>query len=120
MPKKINLKHVESKKRKVEISEADKEILEKYAGTSEKITSPDEKTVLEIIIKRKTVEMITREINLALKPLGKELMTSNAVLKILNELKNRELVKSVTGADGNEYWVDINYYREKRLGTDRL
>ena len=114
------LKHVEPEEKEVKISEEDKEILKKHARENGENITPEQKTVLEIINKRKTVDMITREFNLALKPLGKELMTKKKILDNLNSLKRQKLVKSVTGADGQEYWVDVQYYREKLLGTDKL
>ncbi|NVM31508.1 MAG: hypothetical protein HWN65_21910 [Candidatus Helarchaeota archaeon] len=117
---KKNLKHVEPEKKEVTTSEDDKQILEKYSGKAEPTLSPEEKTILEIISKRKTVDMITREINFALKPLGKELVTPEKVTRILKDLESRDLVKSVTGGDGNKYWVDTEYYREKLLGTEKL
>jgi hypothetical protein len=115
-----SLKHVEPKKKEVQVSEEDKKILEKHMGQEELKLSTEQKTILEIIDKRKTVNMITREYNLALKPLGKDLVPEKKVLEILNSLKNQDLVKSVKGTDGQEYWVDIKYYREKLLGTEKL
>jgi len=104
----------------VKISEKEKEILEKISDKDEPKLSPEQKTILEIINKRKTVEMIRREYNLALKPLDKELMTKEKILENLKALRQQRLVKSVTGADGKEYWVDIKFFREKLLGTEKL
>ncbi|NVM52263.1 MAG: hypothetical protein HWN66_01080 [Candidatus Helarchaeota archaeon] len=113
-------KKVEIKKKDPKIAEDDKQLLEKYSDKDEPSLSIDQRTILEALQKRKTVKMITLEVNLALKPLGKELMTPEKVKEILNSLKDRNIVVSVTGGDGNEYWVDKNYFREKLLGTERL
>ena len=109
-----------AKKKPAGIAEADKEILEKYGGTEDPQFSADEVTILEIITKRKTVKMITLEVNLALKPLGKSLMTAEQISGILKSLKDRDLVVSIIGGDGSEYWVDKNFFREKLFGTDKL
>ncbi|MFX1293268.1 MAG: hypothetical protein ACFFD2_00220 [Promethearchaeota archaeon] len=108
-----SLKHIESeKKNEVKISKEDKKILEKFSEKGELELLHEQRTVLGILTKRKTVNMVTREYNLALKPLGKELITKDKILEILKELKSRELVKSVIGADGQDYWVDKNYFRK--------
>lgn len=122
MPKQDKyLKHVETKKQKVEISEEEKRLLEKYAREDDEIfLTPEEKTVLEILTKRKVLKMITVEYNLAAKPMGKDLASEKRVLEILNRLKKIELVKSVVGADKKEYWVDVNYYHETMPGTEKL
>ena len=114
------LKHVEPKKREVKIPEEEKKLLEQFSGTDEIPLSSEQRTVLDILSKRKTVSMITREYNLALKPLGGELVTEDEIIEILRALESMNLVKSVVGADNEEYWVDINYYTEKLFGTDKL
>ena len=114
------LKHVEPKKREVKIPEEEKKLLEQFSATDEVPLSSEQRTVLDILTKRKTVSMITREYNLALKPLGSELITENEIVEILKTLESMNLVKSVVGADNEEYWVDINYYHEKLFGTDKL
>jgi len=114
------LKHIESNKREIRIPEEDKKLLEEYSDIDEISLSIEQRTVLDILTKRKTISMITREYNLALKPLGSELITKENILGILKILESMNLVKSVIGADNEEYWVDMNYYREKLLGTDKL
>lgn len=114
------LKHVESKKREIKIPEEEKKLLEQLSGTDEIPLSSEQRTVLDILTKRKTVLMITREYNLAIKPLGNELVTEDEIIEILRTLESMNLVKSVIGADNEEYWVDINYYHEKLFGTDKL
>jgi hypothetical protein len=114
------LKHIEREKKEVEVSEEDKEILGKYSGKGELELSAEKITVLDMLNKRKTINMITREYNLALKPLRKKLKTEENIKEILKELEGQNLVKSVKGADGQEYWVDLKYFRDKLFGTDKL
>ncbi|MHA1265944.1 MAG: hypothetical protein ACTSRS_12000 [Candidatus Helarchaeota archaeon] len=120
-PKKPPLKHVETKKQEVKLSEAEKALLEKYAKKKDELElTPDEATVLDILKKRKTLKMVVIEVNLARKPLGQELKTEDQIEQILLALKEKNAIKSVIGADGQKYWVDIKYYREKLFGTERL
>ena len=104
------LKHIEPKKKKIEISEEDKEIIEKYSENKEISISPEQKTILEMLTKRKTIEMLMIELNIMLRTLGKELIKKEKLLEILKDLKYKNFLKSITGTDGNEYWVDINYF----------
>ena len=64
--------------------------------------------------------MITREYNLGLKPLQKDLITENKIREILKELASKNLIKALVGANKEEYWVDVKYFREKLLGSDKL
>ena len=114
------LKRVEPGKKKVKISDEDKGILEKYSGKDDLELSGEQRTVLEILTKRKTVNMILLEYNLALKPLGKKLMSEQKIIEILKDLKQQNLVKAVTGGDGKGYWIDVKHFREKLRGTERL
>ena len=115
------LKHVETKKQEVKITESDKKLLEKFAEQKEDVElTAEEATVLEILNKRKTVMMITLEINIGLKPLDKPVMTDKRVRTILNKLHDKNQVKAVTGGDGQVYWVDVKHFREKAFGTDKL
>lgn len=107
--RKKNLEHIEPKKKKSEISEDDKKILEKYSGIEDKTLTSEEATVIEMLTKRKNLEMIFIEYNLMLESLGKEIIREERLQEILESLKGKELVKSVAGADGKTYWVDINY-----------
>ncbi len=114
------LKHVETKKQAVKISEEDKKVLQQLSGKDELPLSAEQRTVLEILTKRKTLSMITREYNLALKPLQKDLITENQIKEILKNLASKNLVKSVVGADKEEYWVDLKFFHEKLIGSDKL
>ncbi|MHA1652010.1 MAG: hypothetical protein ACTSYB_17640 [Candidatus Helarchaeota archaeon] len=114
------LKHIEPEKRQIKISDEEKKLLEKYSVPDEPSLTAEQMTVLDILTKRKTLRMITREYNLALKPLGKELVTEGKISEILQELKRKELIKSVIGGDGQEYWVNVKYFRDKLFGTERL
>ncbi len=115
------LKHVETKKQEVKITEEEQELLEKYSDQKEEVElTADEATVLEILNKRKTVMMITLEINIGLKPLGKPPKTDKEIRTILNKLHDKEQVKAVTGGDGQVYWVDVKHFRKKAFGTDKL
>jgi hypothetical protein len=107
--KKKNLEHIEPKKKEIGISEDDKKILEKYSGIDDRKLTSEEATVLEMLTKRKNLEMIFIEYNLMLESLGKEIIRKERLREILESLKEKKLVKSVTGADGKIYWVDINY-----------
>ncbi|MHA1277593.1 MAG: hypothetical protein ACTSRC_03540 [Candidatus Helarchaeota archaeon] len=113
-------KKIGSKRKEVKVSPEEREFLEKYSHPDEPQVTAEQRTILDIITKRKTVTMITREYNLALKPLGKELVSNEKIQEILAELKSKHLVKSVVGGDGQEYWVDIKFFREKLFGTDKL
>ena len=86
------LKHVETKKQEVKISEKERELLEKYKGKPEDdvVLTAEEATVLEILNKRKTVPMITLEINIGLKPLGKPPKTDKEIRMILNKLHRKK------------------------------
>jgi hypothetical protein len=114
------LKHVEPKKQEVKISKEDIKVLEQFSGKDEPPLSAEQRTVLEILTKRKTLSMITREYNLALKPLQKDLRTENQIREILKNLASKNLVKSVVGADKEEYWVDLKFFYEKLIGSDKL
>jgi len=120
-PKNRYLKHVKTKKQEIKISEKEKELLERYTEQKEDVElTADEATVLEILNKRKTVMMITLEINVGLEPLGKPPKTDNEIRTILNKLHDKKQVKAVTGGDGQVYWVDVKHFRKKLLGTDKL
>ena len=106
--------------KKVKIADEDKEILEKYAGTDDLELSGEQRTVMDMLKKRKTVKMILLEYNLILKPLRKGLVSERTVKRILKELEQQNLVKSVIGGDKRIYWVDVKHFREKLFGTDRL
>lgn len=114
------LEHTGPKKQAVKISEEDKKVLKDFSDKDEPALSTEQRIVLDVLTKRKTVSMITREYNLGLKPLQKDLITENKVKAILKDLADKNLVKSVVGANKEEYWVDVKYFREKLLGTDKL
>lgn len=114
------LEHAKTKKQEVKIAEEDKKVLEHFADKDEPPLSTEQRIVLDILTKRKTVSMITREYNLGLKPLQKELVTENKIKEILKDLAAKNLVKSVLGTNKEEYWVDVKYFREKLFGTDKL
>ncbi len=115
------LKPVEQEKKEVDISEEDKALLEKYEGSDDLELSSAHKNVLSILTKRKTVEMITREFNMAILPIGpQKRLSKEEISKILKDLKDQNLVKSVIGGDEQEYWVDVKFLREKLFGTEKL
>ncbi|MDD1777083.1 MAG: hypothetical protein LUQ65_02865 [Candidatus Helarchaeota archaeon] len=114
------LEHVKPKKQAVKISEEDKKVLKDFSDKDEPALSTEQQIVLDILTKRKTVSMVTREYNMGLKPLQKNLITEDKVKEILKALAGKNLIKSVVGANKEEYWVDIKYFREKLLGTDKL
>jgi RNA-binding protein YhbY len=117
---KKNLKKITPEKKGVKISAEERAFLEQHSHPDEPQVTPEQKTVLDILTKRKTVNMIAREYNLALRPLGKDLISEGRIQEILGELKEKNLVKVVTGGDDKEYWVDIKHFREKLFGTDKL
>ena len=97
MPRDRYLKHIEPKERKIKVSEEDKQILEKYTDKNEPTLSTEEKTVLGILTKRKTVEMITREINF--EALSNILWAANGV--------NREDGKRTAPSSYGQHYMDI-------------
>jgi hypothetical protein len=113
-------KHIEAKKQVAKISEEDKKVLKDFSDKDEPALSTEQTIVLDILTKRKTISMITREYNLGLKPLQKDLMTEDKIRAILKELAGKNLIKAVVGANKEEYWVDVKYFREKLLGSDKL
>ncbi len=114
------LKRVKTKKQTVDISEEEKKLLEKYKEMDKgPEISNDEASVLDILTKRKTLDQITREFNIILKPLNRPLFTKEQMLEILNSLEKKELIKKIEAPIG-DVWVSVEYYREKLFGTDKL
>ncbi|MHA1299824.1 MAG: hypothetical protein ACTSO9_10345 [Candidatus Helarchaeota archaeon] len=114
------LKHVKIKKQKVEISEEEKRLLEKYKDLDKgPEVSNDEASVLDILTKRKTLEQVTREFNISRKPLNKPLYKKEQILEILDSLEKKELIKKLSAPIG-EVWVAIEHLRYRLRGTDKL
>ena len=121
MSKMDRLKHVKKpKKQEVKINKEEKEFLEKFKDLDkEPEISGDEASVLDILTKRKTLDQITRELNLALKPLNKPLYTKEQMLKLLDQLEGKDLIKKIKAPIG-DVWVSVEHLRYKLRGTDKL
>ncbi|MHA1377023.1 MAG: hypothetical protein ACTSRG_01450 [Candidatus Helarchaeota archaeon] len=114
------LKRVKTKKQRVNISEEEKKLLEKYKDMrKEPEISNDEASVLDILTKRKTLDQITREFNISLKPLNKPLYTKEQILEILNSLDKKLLVTKIKAPIG-DVWVAKEHMRYTLRGTDKL
>ena len=114
------LKHVKTKKQKVDISDKEKELIEKYKAFKETPEiSNEEASILDILTKRKTLDQINREYNLSLIPLSKDKFTKEKILEILETLEKKDLVMKIDAPIGT-VWVDKKEYREKARGTDKL
>ncbi len=121
MSKETRLKHrAKPKKQEIKISEEEKKLLEKMKDLDKgpEITN-EEASVLDILTKRKTIDQITREFNLALKPLGKPILSKDQILKLLDSLEQKMLIKKIEAPIGTVY-VDIKHLRYKKFGTDKL
>ena len=116
-PKDISEKYTKSKR---QISEKEIESLKKLADLEKgpELTS-EEATVLDILTKRKFIDQITREVNLARKPFGKDLLEQSEIQEILNSLEKKALVKKIEVPKG-VVWVSVEHIRYKALGSDRL
>ena len=102
------------------ISEKELESLKKLAEMAkEPELTPEEATVLEIITKRKFIDQIRREVNLARRPFGKELLDLETIEDILKSLEKKNLAKKLEVPNGI-VWVSVQHIRYKALGTDRL
>ncbi|MHA1146206.1 MAG: hypothetical protein ACTSRW_15835 [Candidatus Helarchaeota archaeon] len=105
---------------KVQISEDEKKRLEELARAAEEIKlTNDEATVLDMLTRRKFLDQIVREFNLALRPLGKPLYSPEKIKEILNSLEDKKQVKKIT-VNEKEVWISTEHYSEKLFGTDRL
>lgn len=105
---------------KKSISNKEYESLKKLAEMSKETEiTPEEATVLEIITKRKFVDQIRREVNLARRPFGKELLDQETIENILKSLETKKLAKKLEVPNGF-VWVSIEHIRYKALGSDRL
>ncbi len=110
----------QSKVIKKKINEKEYEELKKLAEMSkEPELTADEATILEIITKRKFIDQIRREVNLARRPFGKELLDEVSIENILKSLEEKNLAKKLEVPNG-VVWVSIQHIRYKALGTDRL
>ncbi len=110
-----NLENVTKK-----IDEKEIESLQKIADLNkEPELTADEATVLDIITKRKFLDQVRREFNLARRPFSKELYDEEKILKILSSLEKKELAKKLKVPDGF-VWVSVQHIRYKALGSDRL
>ncbi|MFX0133336.1 MAG: hypothetical protein ACFFDN_06820 [Candidatus Hodarchaeota archaeon] len=108
------------KKQEVKISEEEKKLLEKYKDLDkEPELSNEEASILDILTKRKTLDQITREFNLVLKPLGKPLFSKDQILKYLDRLEEKKLIQKLEAPIGT-VWVSVQHLRYKMRGTDKL
>ena len=121
MSKETRLKHrPKPKKQDVKISEEEKKLLEKLKDLDKgpEITN-EEASILDILTKRKTIDQITREFNLVLKPLGKSLFSKDQILELLDGLEEKKLIQKIEAPIG-EVYVATAYLRYKKRGTDKL
>ncbi|MHC1592061.1 MAG: hypothetical protein ACXQS8_08235 [Candidatus Helarchaeales archaeon] len=117
---KKEIQKFQSMRPKVKISEEEIRRLEELAKQAEETPlTTDEATVLDILTRRKFLDQIVREFNLALKPLGKPLASPEKIEEILKSLEEKEKVKKIQVKD-KFVWVATEYYSEKLFGTDRL
>ena len=116
-PLDISEKYTKSKRK---ITEKEVQSLRKLAELDKEpeITS-EEATILDILNKRKFLDQITRELNLARRPFGKELLEQKQIEDILNSLESKKLIKKIEVPKGI-VWVSVEHVRYKALGSDRL
>ena len=116
-PVDISEKYTKSKRKITEIEiESLKKIAELDKGPD---IDPEEATVLDILTKRKFLDQITREVNLARKPFGKKLIEQSRIIEILNSLESKKLIKKIKVPKG-VVWVSVEHIRYKVLGSDKL
>ena len=114
------IKRPKPKKQNIDISEEEKKLLEKYKDLDkEPEISNEEASILDILNKRKTIDQITREFNLVLKPLGKPILSKDQILTLLNKLIEKNLVQKLDAPMGQVY-VSTEHLRYKARGTDKL
>lgn len=114
------IKKFKDKRPKVSITEEERRRLEDAARAVPEVKlTNDEATVLDMLTRRKFLDQIVREFNLAIKPLGRALYAKDHILRILKSLEEKELVKKII-VNEKEIWVSVEYYSEKAFGTDRL
>ncbi|MHA1798865.1 MAG: hypothetical protein ACTSVY_10515 [Candidatus Helarchaeota archaeon] len=102
------------------ITEQEIESLKKLAELEKKTDlTADEATILEIITKRKFIDQITREFNLARKPFNKELFNESQIKEVLHSLEKKKLAKKIEVPKGI-VWISVEHVRYKAFGTDRL